>query len=226
MPPSPLIEMTRRSGCSHLGADRRRQTEAHRSEAAGGDHRTRLAEFVILRRPHLVLADVGRHDRFAFCRFVQHFDDPLRFQHRVGILIAERLLRFGLPDPRSPFVRFVRAFHFRIEHFQNGFDVADDRNVRWNVFPDFRRVDVDVHDFGVRSEPVQVARYPVIETRPDVDQQIRLLDRHVRRVRSVHARHPIQSSWPLGKAPSPRRVVVIGISICLTNSYSASWPPE
>ena len=44
-------------------ADRRRQREAHRAEAARGDELARVVVLVVLRLPHLVLADVGDDER-------------------------------------------------------------------------------------------------------------------------------------------------------------------
>ena len=67
----------------HLGTNRGRESEAHRAETAGGDPGTRLVELVILSGPHLVLANVSRYNRFTLCRIVQHFDNPLRLQHRI-----------------------------------------------------------------------------------------------------------------------------------------------
>ena len=61
-----------------LGADRRRQAEAHRAEPAGVDPAARLREVVVLRAPHLVLADVGGDDRVALRRLVHRLDHPLR----------------------------------------------------------------------------------------------------------------------------------------------------
>ena len=46
-------------GQGHLGAEGRRQAEAHRAEAARGDPAPRPVEEVVLGGPHLVLADVG-----------------------------------------------------------------------------------------------------------------------------------------------------------------------
>ena len=55
-------------GPADLGADRRRDREAHRAEAAGVDPRVRLGELPVLRRPHLVLADAGGEDRALAAR--------------------------------------------------------------------------------------------------------------------------------------------------------------
>ena len=47
-------------GAADLRAHRRGQAEAHRPQAAGVDPAARLGEVEVLRRPHLVLADVAR----------------------------------------------------------------------------------------------------------------------------------------------------------------------
>jgi hypothetical protein len=50
-------------GASDFGADRGRQSEAHRAQSAGSDQRARMLVLVVLRLPHLVLADVGDDNR-------------------------------------------------------------------------------------------------------------------------------------------------------------------
>jgi hypothetical protein len=49
-------------GAGELGADGGGQREAHGAEAAGGDERAQGVVLVVLRLPHLVLADVGDDD--------------------------------------------------------------------------------------------------------------------------------------------------------------------
>ena len=61
-PPSPAIMTTGRPGPAQRRADRRRQGEAHRPHAAGGQEPLVRAELERLRRPHLMLADVD-HER-------------------------------------------------------------------------------------------------------------------------------------------------------------------
>src|SRR6202035_635524 len=76
-------------GCAHG----RRQPEAHRPEAAGVHPAPRLGEVVVLRRPHLVLADVARDNRVASGRLEESLDHVLRLDLRVArVLIAERIL--------------------------------------------------------------------------------------------------------------------------------------
>src|SRR5579859_230047 len=58
-----------------FGADGRRQRETHGAQTAGSNERARLVVMVILRFPHLVLADVGDHNGFAACFFPEIVDD-------------------------------------------------------------------------------------------------------------------------------------------------------
>src|SRR5579859_2268656 len=58
-----------------FGADGRGQRETHGAQTAGSNERARLVVMVILRFPHLVLADVGDHNGFAACFFPEVVDD-------------------------------------------------------------------------------------------------------------------------------------------------------
>src|SRR5689334_12100646 len=54
------------AGAGQLCTESRGQAEAHRAQAAGVEPQARLIEADELRRPHLVLPDVGADDGFAF----------------------------------------------------------------------------------------------------------------------------------------------------------------
>ena len=72
-----------------LRADRGRQTKAHRAHAAGGQPESRFAVVEILRRPHLVLADAGRNDRFAFRMFVDLLDDGIGLNQLAVAIVVQ-----------------------------------------------------------------------------------------------------------------------------------------
>ena len=59
---------------SHLCTDGRSQTVAHGSQTSRGKKCSRFAEFIILRRPHLVLSHVRADDGVAFRKLVKLFD--------------------------------------------------------------------------------------------------------------------------------------------------------
>ena len=64
-PPSPTIANTSLSGRANCAPMADGQAEAHRAQAARVDPQARLVEADELRRPHLVLADVGGDDGLA-----------------------------------------------------------------------------------------------------------------------------------------------------------------
>ena len=83
-PPSPHDREHQLVGPRELRADRRRQPEAHRAEAAGVDPQPRLVEADELRGPHLVLADVGGDDGLAAGEAVDLGHQVLRLDLAVG----------------------------------------------------------------------------------------------------------------------------------------------
>ena len=103
-----------------LGADRRRQREAHRAEAARRDERARLVVVVVLRFPHLVLADVGHDDGVAVGRAPQIVDDVRGVQMpAVGQVldVANRRVSLELLDVREPLAA-IAGLHARHQHFE------------------------------------------------------------------------------------------------------------
>ena len=83
-----------------LRPQRRRHSEAHRAQPAGGEPPVRLVEDEVLGCPHLMLAHVGRDDRVLVLReLVDPVDDILRLDQRVRRLhVGQRML--GLPFAR------------------------------------------------------------------------------------------------------------------------------
>ena len=189
------MQQTSRSGAADRRAHRGRQAEAHRAEAARVDPPPRLGEVVVLRRPHLVLADVARHDRLAAGRLIQRLDHVLRLDLRVGgVLVGERVLGFPAVDPAPPGIqpRRVGADRAVLDHQlgEHVLGVADDRDVRRHVLGDLGRIDVDVDELRARRELGELAGDAVVEARADRADQVGLVHRVVRRARAVHAQHP------------------------------------
>jgi hypothetical protein len=82
--PSPSMSMTCLDGVRDLGADGGRETEAHRAGAERADEAARLAEVVVLRGPHLVLAHAGGDDGLALGLLEEDLDGFLR-QDVLGV---------------------------------------------------------------------------------------------------------------------------------------------
>ena len=85
-----------------LGAQRGREPESHRAQPTGIDPRPRFHEFIELRRPHLVLADVGRDDRLPAGAPVNHVDHKLGFDHLRIRLVRQRPLALPRRDLLQP----------------------------------------------------------------------------------------------------------------------------
>ena len=197
-----------------LRAHRGRQPEAHRAETAGVDPPARRREVVVLRRPHLVLADVGDDDRVAAGRLVQRLD------HVLGL---------DLGIARSPRSRSGwRSCQTRIRDHHSSSRAGSGSSARYSavrrgrmlaasptigmcgrhVLGDLGRVDVDVDELGARRELRQLAGDPIVEASADGDDQVRLVHRVVGRPGAVHAEHPqplLVRRRETRRAPSPCR---------------------
>src|SRR6202022_3234649 len=73
----------------HLGSNGGGQGKAHRSQTAGSDQRAWMFVLVVLRFPHLVLADVGHHHRIAAAGLTPQIVDHMR---RVQVAVVGKFL--------------------------------------------------------------------------------------------------------------------------------------
>ncbi len=83
--PSPSISTTSLIGMGRLRAHRRRQPEAHRSQARTGKPRARVHEFVELGGPHLMLADADGDNRFFAAGEPRKLGDRVLLQNAVEL---------------------------------------------------------------------------------------------------------------------------------------------
>src|SRR5438093_6492741 len=137
-----------------LDAHGRRQAVAHGAEAARREPRAGMLEFVVLRRPHLVLADAGHDHRLAAREIRDLLDDVLRLDDIVVPVVTPRLRFLPFRDLRVPRAAPLAAVAGRLHLLAHGLDeraqhaatVADDRHVDLAVLGTRRGVDVDVDD--------------------------------------------------------------------------------
>ncbi len=182
----------------HLGADGRRDGVAHRAEAARVDPGTGLGVLPELRSPHLMLADAGDDDGVAPGDPVELFDDVLRLDWTVGVLLVTDcvilLPRSNGFQPCRPIgdsdILLDALFHPAGELVENHFGVADDGDLGLADLADLRGVDVDVDHLGAGGESPRISRHPVVEPGPNRQDHVGLLQRRDRRIEAVHARHP------------------------------------
>lgn len=116
-----------------------------------------------------MLSDVRRHDRIALGRVIDHLDDPLRLQFRIGVDERQRLLRLPLLHLLAPRICFIVVNRRSISQLKCRLNIAHNRNVCRHIFANLGRVDVNMHNLRLRGETIQLHRYAVIEAGADVD---------------------------------------------------------
>ena len=198
----------RRARIDQLDAHRRREPEAHRAQPAGIDPPPRLVELVVLRRPHLMLADVGSDERVATGQLIELLDHELRLDQCAFLVVLQAILTLPFLDLTPPDLERgrirpdVRRLD-ELEHLVEDLgDIADNRHVDLDPLRDRRGVDVDVDDAAIAAkETRRVADHAVVETCTHREQYVAVLHRHVRFVGPVHAEHAGELRIGAGKGP-------------------------
>ena len=168
---------------------------------------------IMLRRPHLVLADLGGDvGVHVLGRRVEPLDRILRHDDVVVRLVGERVARPPAGDLLPPGIeRLLVGLGARPPQphqiFQNPADVAEDADIGADVLVDRRGIDVDVDLLRVRRERVDAAGDAVVETRADADHDVAIVHGHVGFVGAVHAEHaePVLAARRIGAEPHQRR---------------------
>ena len=65
-------------GFAECRAYRCTHAKAHRAQSARGYQRTRSFKIIVLRRPHLILTDIGHYIRFALRQLAQSVQNRVR----------------------------------------------------------------------------------------------------------------------------------------------------
>src|SRR4051812_9648386 len=155
---------------AELRAHRGGHRVAHGAEAAGVDPGARVLVLDELRGPHLVLADAGGVHRVRADELPDPLDDVLRRQRTVvrplvtGRVVGAPAVRLGPPVGEVGLAAVLELRRHRGDQLADDLlAVAHDRDVGLAVLGDLGRVDVGVHDRGVRRERRQLAGDPVVE---------------------------------------------------------------
>ena len=219
------MSMTSLPGIAELRADRGGQAIAHRAEPARGQPAVRRLEVEMLRRPHLVLADLGGDDRHRRAGSASYSRSIARCGMISVVAVGKsRLLRARQPSIRAT-IRRDRACGWRcasrraiisLEHV--GRHRRRSAGRRGTILVDRRAVDIDV-DLR-RMSGANASSRPVTRSSkraPSADDQVGLVHRHdwLHRCRACRACRAIADA-SAGKAPRPIRVEVTGapVSAC------------
>ena len=183
-------------GIGDLGADRRREAVAHGAETARRHPAQRALEVEELGRPHLVLADFGRHVGVTAGECgVEAFQCVLRLDALAAVLVLEAVAGLPAPDRPPPAVEPVGTgigsprLPAAAQCVDRAAGVALDGHVDRHVLVDAGGVDVHVDLLRGRREGVEPTGHPVIEARAHVQHHVAVVHRHVGFVRPVHPEH-------------------------------------
>ena len=168
-----------------------------------------------------MLAHAGHDDGLAVGRGAElaHY---LLGNHAVAPAVAERMLRAERLNLRNP-LRAGDAFDLFGKRVHYPLRVAHDRHGDADILADFRRVDVDVDDPGVRREGAEAAVTRSSNRMPTP------MMRSARSIAQLLWACPCMpgiprlSTWSPANAPMPRSVVMTGIcAFSATSRTSAS----
>ena len=183
-------------GMGDLHPDRRRQAVAHGAQPARGHEALRLLQLVKLGGPHLVLPDFrGDVDVALLGVLVKALERELRLDDGVRHLVGKAVTALPGADLLPPLAQrlLVRAaFPFLppLDDLpEDGPDIADDGQIDHHVLVDGCRIDVDLDLLRTGRELRQLARHPVVESRPHRDHQVAIVHRQVGFIGAVHAEH-------------------------------------
>ena len=176
-----------------LGPHRRRQAIAHGPLATRGQEMTRLIDVKKLRRPHLMLADIRDGDRIFIRQLADLPDQCSRLDEITFFPIAERTLLAHGDGMLKPILVLcckcpARSTELFLEQGQGPAQIAEHAVSCHDILIHLSPVELKMHDFGLRRKAGYLAGHPVAEAHADTEQQITLLDGHIGRIRTMHAR--------------------------------------
>ena len=167
------------------GADGRGQTEAHGPEPARADPLARPAEAIILRRPHLMLADTRDQGRVARGQLGDDLHDGL-WLDVFGPAVGLGHLLAPLRDLGQPVV-MVGGLTGAQGVFEEVPELRDQVQIGRDGLVDLRGVDVDMGDALARGKTLHSD--PVVEPPAEREDQVCIAQGIVGRDGAVHARH-------------------------------------
>ncbi len=173
----------------YFRAEGGRIAEAHGAESERADEAAGIGVIVELGGPHLVLADAGGDDGFAFGQFEENANRLLGEDVRA-FFVAEGMFLHPAAGFRQPFRAVgggeVAAFHQLVQPAERIFNIRDNRISNDFVFVVLGGVDVDVDNGRFGGEFRDIARDAVVEADAEREQEIAFVDGPISGGRSVH----------------------------------------
>src|SRR5438046_147267 len=174
-----------------LRADGGRKSKAHGAESARSNQRTGLIVMVILRFPHLMLADVGDDDGLA-ARFFPDVVDDVRGVEvpvvRQALNIAYRGIALQFSDMTNPRA-VIAGLDVRRKPFEYLARIADEGSINLHILVDFGAVNFNVDLAGALGISAQVSGDAVVKTHADGNKQVGFLNRVIHPSFAMHAHH-------------------------------------
>ena len=169
---------------SDLGSDGSRQPVSHGPQPAGHEETPLLVYLQELGGKHLVLPHVSKNDSLVEQPVdgVQH----IFWRHNGTGLHGQRMLLLPLLYLGSPPFRLTGR-HILQHLGHRFFGVRHDGHVYLHVLGNGRRVDINVHDLGMRREGMELPGDPVIEPCSDGEQKVTFIHRHIAGISTVHS---------------------------------------
>ena len=148
---------------SNTSTNRRTHAKSHGAEPAGGDEGTRRGKLVFLRRPHLMLADVGCDGGVLVSQFTNHPDHLLGRKPGIlqGFLLPLHLFDLPVPILMPEGARFITE---QPEHILN---IPNKSCIGGDIFVDLSWVDINMQHFCIFCKFLFIACRAVAE--PDAD---------------------------------------------------------
>ncbi|CCZ90174.1 unknown [Clostridium sp. CAG:167] len=142
--------------------------------------------FIILSRPHLMLAYICSHNSIIVCQRINSLNNIRTCQ--TFMIIFHRHSFFSSHYFLNP-VFVILLFQFFIQYFKNRFQITNNRIIYLNIFIYLSRINVNMDNFCIISKFFGITCNSVRKSCSQHDQKITLCYTEVGCLCSVHSKH-------------------------------------
>ena len=159
---------------------------SHRSQSTRSQKLTRLAVFIILCCPHLMLANLSGDDRITFGHTVDLFYH-IRSCQAIQI-VFQREFQLQFFNMLYPLFVVILTDH-RIEALQYFLHIADHTGCGSDILVDLCRIYIDLQHLGILCKFCRITKYTITETGTYRNQKIAVSYTKVCIFGSMHTQH-------------------------------------